>query len=262
MTQDQSNKIWAIVPAAGIGKRMSIGASNDAPNGISSATLASPKQYLSLCGKTIIEHSVERLLSVPQIKGVLVCVSQSDEHWQSLDISKNDSVISVHGGKERMHSVYNALNYLQKNILKSEEPNVNNQFVLVHDAVRPCVLVSDIENLIKKISNDKVGGLLATPAVDTLKRVDSDCRVIETLPRDECWRAQTPQMFKIELLKKSIELLLSQNKVASDEAGAIEAAGFQAKVVEGAQENIKLTLPSDLPLLEAILSSQLNQIKG
>jgi len=234
--------IWAIVPAAGIGKRMS----SDIP-----------KQYLAILGKTILEHTIERLLAVKKITGVLVCISHNDQHWKNLAITKKPSVESVEGGVERMHSVYNALNYLVENHFSKNNNSHANPFVLVHDAVRPCVSVLDIEKLIENLSEDEVGGLLATPAVDTLKRVNEQGRVVETISRENCWRAQTPQMFRLGLLKKSIELQLNRKQVVSDEAGAMEAAGFQPKIVEGSQENIKLTLPSDLPLLEGILLRQI-----
>lgn len=243
-TKEPNQKIWAIVPAAGIGKRME----SD-----------TPKQYLKILDKTILEHTIERLLSVSNIEGVLVCVSRNDLNWQNLAIVKHKNVLSVYGGQERMHSVYNALNFLEKHLGKASASNTINPFVLVHDAVRPCVRGEDIKQLIKALENDNVGGLLATPAVDTLKRVNDYGRVIETLARENCWRAQTPQMFRSALLQKSIELLMNREQVASDEAAAMEAAGFSAKIVEGSQENIKLTLPSDLLLLEAILSRQINE---
>src|SRR5690606_32781563 len=118
----------------------------------------------------------------------------NDTYWQTLELAKHSAVLSVYGGSERMHSVYNALIFLEKHLAKTSESNTLNPFVLVHDAVRPCVHVQDIEKLIQELQNDDVGGLLATPAVDTLKRVNDQQRVIETLPRENCWRAQTPQM--------------------------------------------------------------------
>lgn len=235
-------KMWVIVPAAGIGSRME----SD-----------TPKQYLRVLGKTILEHTLERLLTISAVEGVLVCLAENDTFWKELPISKHESVLSVQGGSERMHSVYNALNFLQKHF---KQPNDFSSFVLVHDAVRPCVHREDIEKLISELSLDEVGGLLATPAVDTLKRVNENKRVTETLSRERCWRAQTPQMFRMTILKKSIELLLNRGQVVGDESSAMEASGFSVKVVEGSQENIKLTLPSDLPLLEAILKSQ--QVNG
>lgn len=229
---------WAIVPAAGIGSRMN----SDIP-----------KQYLPLLGRTVLEHTLERLVNIDLIEGVVVCLSRQDSHWESLAISRHKKIVTVNGGAERMHSVYKALTFLEK------EHGLQQEFVLVHDAVRPCVKSEDIEKLILAVAADEVGGLLATPAVDTLKRVDDNKRVIETLPREACWRAQTPQMFRLALLCKSIELLLNRNRIASDEAAAIEAAGFQPLIVEGSQENIKLTLPRDLALMETLLAGQQKQ---
>jgi 2-C-methyl-D-erythritol 4-phosphate cytidylyltransferase len=247
-TSSDAPQVWVIVPAAGVGKRM---------------TSDIPKQYLSILGKTIIEHTIERLLEVSYVAGVVVCVARNDDHWKSLTISQHKSVQSVQGGIERMHSVYNALTFLQKKELQIKElqskvtDKQENPFVLVHDAVRPCVLKSDIEKLIDELSLDEVGGLLATPAVDTIKKVNDYGRVVETLPRENCWRAQTPQMFRLNLLQKSIELLLGSGEIANDESEAMEIAGYPAKVIEGSQENIKLTLPSDLALIESILKTQL-----
>ena len=258
-SKEGQSGFWVIVPAAGIGKRMA----SDIP-----------KQYLPILGKTILEYTVERLLEVSAVAGVLVCVARNDKYWNDLAISKHPSVQSVQGGTERMHSVYNALNYLQKELLQKEmlqEESPQNKklrteisseqespFVLVHDAVRPCVKRADIEHLMNELVQDEVGGLLATPAVDTLKKVNEQGRVVETLPRDNCWRAQTPQMFRLNLLQKSIELQLGREQIASDESGAMEAAGYSVKVIEGSQENIKLTLPSDLALIESILKAQLS----
>lgn len=231
-------RFWAIVPAAGIGARMN----SDIP-----------KQYLPLLGRTVLEHTLERLVNIDLIEGVVVCLSCQDMHWASLAISRHEKIVTVNGGAERMHSVYKALHFLQK------EQGLQQEFVLVHDAVRPCVKSEDIEKLILAVVDDEVGGILATPAVDTLKRVDENNRVIETLPRESCWRAQTPQMFRLALLCKSIELLLNRNRLASDEAAAIEASGLQPLIVEGSQENIKLTLPTDLALMETLLAGQQKQ---
>ena len=243
--EDLSNKLWIIVPAAGIGSRMDS---------------EEPKQYLKLFGKTILEHTLERLLGLKDLAGIVVCISNNDQYWSKLPHSKNEKIVSVHGGRERMNSVYNALTYLQR------EQNLEDQFVLVHDAARPCVLLKDIERLISTLAPDEVGGILATPSVDTLKRVDENGSIVETIDRKFCWRAQTPQMFRMSVLQKSIELLLEKNLSVSDESAAIESAGYQAKVVEGGQENIKLTVPSDLALIESILASQkdmeLNRASG
>jgi 2-C-methyl-D-erythritol 4-phosphate cytidylyltransferase len=234
-TNSNKEKFWVIVPAAGVGRRMA---------------QAVPKQYLKVCGKTILEHSIERLLQAPSIAGVLVCVARNDELWSELGLEKNDRVKSVYGGNERMHSVYNALNYLKK------ELDVADRYILVHDAVRPCVSIEDIERLISKVVSEDVGGILASPAVDTLKRVDKDFTIVETIERNKCWRAQTPQMFRLSIMQKSIEVLLNRNMLASDESAAVEASGFKSMIVEGSQQNIKLTMPEDLTIIEAILNAQ------
>ncbi len=231
-----AGKIWAIVPAAGLGKRMG----SD-----------KPKQYLVLQGKTVLEHSIERLLNVPEIAGVIVALHESDNYWPSIAISNHPEVKVVRGGEERMHSVINALEFL-----KTINPDPR-QFVLIHDAVRPCVRVADIRKLIHTLHKDEVGGLLAAPLVDTLKRSDAQGRVAETINRQHCWRALTPQMFRIGLLEKSFEILLNRKQIASDEAAALEVSGFRPKIVEGNSDNIKLTLPGDLVLMDFILTAQL-----
>jgi len=284
-----SHKYWVIVPAAGIGSRMQS---------------EIPKQYLPLrnvgsfishgiesdTDKTVIEHSIHRLLAVPAVAGVVVCIREDDSYWNNLAVSDHPRVFSVIGGEERMHSVYQALVWLQtqdklcftttdsdavdpdaidvsRKVAATNTTNTNvsknslnkNDFVLVHDAVRPCIRTKDVESLIRQLNEDTVGGLLASPLVDSLKRVDKQGAVIESVQRDNCWRAQTPQMFRLSILKKSIETQLHRKQIVSDEASAVEALGLQVKVVEGASDNLKLTLPSDLLLLNAVIQAQANE---
>lgn len=235
-------KVWVVIPAAGSGKRMG---------------LSRPKQYLPLLGKTVIEHTVSRLLSSEYIAGVILALSKDDATWKTLSLAQNENVLCVEGGAERIYSVKNGLLKFQ-NMCK-ENPDELSDWVLVHDAVRPCVSTSDIEHLINSLWSHPVGGLLASPVVDTLKQVDGENNVLDTLDRSLYWRAQTPQMFKATVLLDGIERAISTNFIATDESSIIESMGLQSKVVKASADNLKLTYQEDLPLLEAVLSRQIKE---
>ena len=180
-----SNKIWAVIPAAGVGSRMG---------------LEIPKQYAKLNDITIIEHSLFRLLAHPFIEGVVVAISSGDTAWQSLSIvhdkaslskpALNKPIVVVEGGKERCDSVLNALLRLQQHIAEDD-------WVLVHDAARPCVRLSDIDTLINLLMDHPVGGILASEVRDTMKRSSNTNDIIATVERKHLWHALTPQMFQI-----------------------------------------------------------------
>ncbi|MGO1298140.1 MAG: 2-C-methyl-D-erythritol 4-phosphate cytidylyltransferase, partial [Vibrio sp.] len=170
-------KITAIVPAAGIGSRM---------------RADRPKQYLSLLGKTVLEHTVEKLLSHPQIGFVVIAVSDDDPYYAQLALTKHPRVISVSGGSERAHSVLSALDYVHH--------HRQSEWVMVHDAARPCVHISDITRLIDSVVTHAVGGILAAPVRDTMKRSGAENTITHTVERDALWHALTPQMFRTEAL--------------------------------------------------------------
>jgi len=229
--------IWALVPAGGQGLRM------QAPL---------PKQYLPLLGRPVILHTLERLCTHPRVRGVMVGISDQDRHWQALipmlaNLPKFLGKYS--GGETRAHTVLNGLKALSKHT-KSDD------WVLVHDAVRPCARHADIDKLIAAVGNDREGGLLALPVSDTVKRVDNEGRVVETVRREGLWRAATPQMFRIGALVTALESALKQNIEITDEASAVEAAGGHPRVVAGHADNIKVTLPEDLALAELYLKQQ------
>ncbi len=229
--------IWALVPAGGQGLRM------QAPL---------PKQYLPLLGRPVILHTLERLCTHPRVRGVMVGISDQDRHWQALIpmLSNLPKFLGKYpGGEIRAHTVLNGLKALA-NHAKSED------WVLVHDAVRPCVRHADIDKLIVAVGNDREGGLLAFPVSDTVKRVDNEGRVIETVRREGLWRAATPQMFRIGVLASALENALKQNSEITDEASAVEAAGGHPRVVACHADNIKVTLPEDLALAELYLKQQ------
>jgi 2-C-methyl-D-erythritol 4-phosphate cytidylyltransferase len=223
-------KIFALVPAAGQGTRIGD---------------AMPKQYLPLAGKPMLFHSLETLASVQRIHAVVAILSPLDRHWGEHDWSAFPDKIEAAftGGANRAESVLNALEHLAGRIAKDD-------WILVHDAARPCIGKSLVEQFIDEIEGDPVGGLLAMPLADTLKRAEETLRVAETIPRDGLWRAQTPQMFRSELLTRGLQ----RKPGATDESAAVEhLLGFAPKLVQGENTNIKVTFAEDLELAEMIL---------
>ena len=230
--------IWAVLPAAGIGRRMG-------------STI--PKQYLSIDGDPLLLHALRRLSGVSEIKKIVVVIHPEDSHWaelhESIDEEFKSRIIAVTGGDERYQSVLNGIAALTDLADKDD-------WVLVHDAVRPCVHTSDIENLIQKASLHPIGGLLGYPVENTLKRIDKERGVIETVDRDSYWNAFTPQMFRFIQLKESIESVVASGEKVTDEAEAIELAGFKPIMVAGSKDNIKITHETDLVLASQILKNQ------
>ncbi len=226
-----ANRYSAVVPAAGAGKRFGS---------------ATPKQYLSLHNATIIEHSLHLLLSIERLERIVVAVNADDKRWRDLAVFSDPRIEVTNGGDERCHSVLNGLRHLQQKYGGSE-------WVLVHDVARPCCLRSDIEKLVQQLEHHPVGGILAVPASDTIKRVDSTRQIEETVDRSWLWQAQTPQLFRMRLLLDALNHCIGMGMAVTDEAQAIEALGWQAQVVEGARSNIKITRPEDLALAEFFL---------
>lgn len=229
---NETIKFWAVVPAAGVGKRMNADR---------------PKQYLELVGKTVIEHTLARLLQADVFSAVAVAISAEDSYWPELEIAKHDLIITAPGGKERADSVLSGLKAIR------EKAN-DNDWVLVHDAARPCLTTTDIRLLIDTLVNDDVGGILALPSHDTLKNVQG-CDILETLDRKQIWRALTPQMFRYNMLKSALEKT-EGNPSVTDEASALELMGFTPKIVEGRPDNIKITRPEDLALAQFYMEQQ------
>lgn len=208
-----------------------------------------PKQYLRLGDKSMLEHSVDALLSNKNVDAVLVVVAGTDAEHKSIAARERVLYAAV-GGATRAESVWNGLKAL--NVMLGA---VGDDWVLVHDAARPCLSPRELAVLIDSLKNEEVGGLLATRLTDTLKRDASGGRVSATLPREGLWRAATPQMFRIGLLRKALgdaQLRIS----VTDEASAVEALGGQPHLVEGLPTNIKVTHPEDERLAEAILRMQ------
>jgi len=228
----EPTKTWAVVPAAGVGKRMNADR---------------PKQYLLLNGKTVIEHTLERLLQSDVFTGISVAISAEDPYWPELDVSKQTKIITAPGGKERADSVLSALKAIR-------EQASDNDWVLVHDAARPCITATDIKQLLTSLQHDTVGGILALSSHDTLKNVNG-LDIVGTLDRSHIWRALTPQMFRYGMLKAALEQHQG-NRAITDEASALELQGFQPKIVEGRPDNIKITRPEDLALAQFYMEQQ------
>lgn len=226
-------RYWFVIPAAGIGSRM--GADK-------------PKQYLMLGNKTILEHTITRILNLPNLAGVVVPLSIQDNFWKSLTILQHPLVHTIHGGAQRADSVLNGLNYLA-------DKAHNQDWVLVHDAARPCVTIENIQKLCDDLAGNEVGGILAVPVSDTLKQVVSN-KIQTTVDRSALWQAQTPQLFRYKLLRDCLIQTLARSENITDESSAVELCGYQPKVVEGRTDNIKVTRPDDLLLAEFILKQQ------
>jgi len=234
METDATVRFFAVVPAAGAGARMG------APV---------PKQYLRLGGRTVLEHTLARLCAQPQLRGVALALAADDRHWDALRYECPLPLWRVDGGAERCHSVLNALERLAQEAAPHD-------WVLVHDAARPCVRGSDIDRLIETARRHPVGGLLAVPVRDTMKRADEHATVLETVSRDGLWHALTPQMFRIGELTQAVRSALAEGCLVTDEAAAMERAGRAPRLVPGHSDNIKITRPEDLALAGFFLQQQ------
>ena len=240
MILSQHTPIYAIVPAAGVGSRMQAD---------------KPKQYLKLLGKTILEHTVEKLLVYPAIDKVIIAVSDTDPFYEELSLASHPDVIRVSGGRERADSVLSALNYLLSETLSADVTD-NDSWVMVHDAARPCVSIRDIDKLVAELKDHPVGGILAAPVRDTMKRGNLDQDIIETVDRSNLWHALTPQMFRIGQLQQALCKALDAGVNITDEASAMEWFGLAPKLVAGRSDNLKVTRPEDLALAEFYLSKE------
>lgn len=234
MTVEQQTERWVLVPAAGIGARMG---------------REIPKQYLPLAGHPLLSHTLENILSWPGIAGIVVCVADADCWFEALPEANDPRIHRVAGGAERADSVLAGLHYLEKHAAAGAE-------VLVHDAARPCIAVADVERLMD--GEAPHGAILALPASDTVKQARSagETEIEQTLDRSRIWLAQTPQRAPVALLRNALEQALADGAAVTDEASALEAAGFSPRLVQGSRTNIKVTVPEDLPLAECILAAR------
>ncbi|KPA53750.1 2-C-methyl-D-erythritol 4-phosphate cytidylyltransferase [Photobacterium sp. CAIM 1937] len=231
------DKCIAVVPAAGVGSRMAADR---------------PKQYLTIAGKTILEHSVERLLSLPEIQHVVIAVSKTDPYFPTLPLANDPRITVVDGGAERVDSVFSGLAAI----------NDDNAWVMVHDAARPCVRLDDLRQLMVAAKQSEYGAILATPVRDTMKRAKMNKQgtaIDHTVDREQLWHALTPQMFRAGQLREALTTALAQDAVITDEASALEFCGYSPVLVKGRADNLKVTQPEDLALAEFYLQQLLKE---
>jgi 2-C-methyl-D-erythritol 4-phosphate cytidylyltransferase len=221
--------LWVVIPAAGIGSRFGDG---------------TPKQYHQLAGKAVIEWALQPFLERSDIAGIVVAVADEDNRWLT-----DQKILIAEGGSERSESVLNAL-------LALREEADDLDWVLVHDAARPCLDSGDLDRLIKTLAGDPVGGLLATPVHDTLKRGDGDGRVESTVERRGLWRAMTPQMFRYGLLVRAVGKAVAGQLGVTDESMAVELLGERPILIQGRADNMKITGREDLLRAESVLATR------
>ena len=219
---------WLVIPAAGVGARMAADR---------------PKQYLEVAGRCILEHTLDCFLDHPGLLGVMVCLAVDDPYWPNLALASDPRIRRADGGRERADSVLAGLRALQ--LAGAAEDD----WVLVHDAARPNLARSDLDRLLDTLATDPVGGLLAVPARDTLKRADAAGRVAQTVDRAVIWQAYTPQMFRLGDLRQALDAALAVGVPITDEASALEWVGKAPRLVEGRADNLKVTRPEDLQWL-------------
>lgn len=228
---DNTSPFWLVIPAAGIGTRIG----GDLP-----------KQYCVINGKSILEYTLDAFLGIPGLKGIVIAIHKDDQHFAKLPLANHSLIKTVVGGKERADSVLNALAFLENQCVECD-------WVLVHDAARPCVLSVDVIAMINNLSTSNIGGIMAVPVGDTIKVVSNQGEIVKTEDRRALWQAQTPQMFRLGILQKALLTAHEKNIIVTDEASAIELLGYTPRVFQGKRSNIKITLPEDLTMAESLL---------
>ncbi|WP_396616966.1 2-C-methyl-D-erythritol 4-phosphate cytidylyltransferase [Lysobacter soli] len=230
-------RIWAVLPAAGRGTRFGGEV---------------PKQYLEAAGKPLIEHALDALLSHPRIDGAMVALAADDARWPGWTSRHGKPLLRCNGGGERADSVLAALHALPSDV-------GDDALILVHDAARPNLQAGDIDRLIDVATTHPDGAILGAPVRDTLKRADAAAHIVATEPRSALWRAFTPQAFRRGALTAALERARADGVVVTDEAMAMERTGAHPALVEGREDNLKVTTPSDLTLMEWLFQSRPDQ---
>lgn len=221
--------VCAVVPAAGLGRRMQT---------------VCPKQYLSIANKTLLEHAVDALLANACVQRIVIAITPGDPRFYQLSLVSHPQITVVDGGAERADSVLAGLRALPEA-----------KWVLVHDAARPCLHQDDLNRLLALRETSQVGGILAAPVRDTMKRsIANQPRIAHTVERNDLWHALTPQFFPRDLLFTCLTRALNEQAVITDEASALEYCGFHPELVAGRADNIKVTRPEDLALAEFYLT--------
>jgi 2-C-methyl-D-erythritol 4-phosphate cytidylyltransferase len=230
-------RYFLVIPAAGSGRRFSSPV---------------PKQYAALAGATVIEHALAPFEADPDCAGIVIATAADDPFWPPVAARCSKQVETAPGGEQRAHSVRNALRALAGRARDED-------WIMVHDAARPCFCAADLDTLKRELGSHAVGGLLAVPLADTLKRAADAAsgEVAATLDRSGLWRAATPQVFRFGVLLRALESALSANRIPTDEAQAVEWAGLKPRLVAGRADNIKVTTADDLALAGAILKLRL-----
>ena len=224
--------IWAVVPAAGSGSRFGGEV---------------PKQYLQVAGEPLLAHTLRALLAHPGVAGVVVVLAEDDPRWPGWSELEGKPVRHCVGGKSRADSVLAGLQALPDEVRADD-------FVLVHDAARPNLALADLGQLLERGRVDPVGAILAAPVRDTLKRAGDEGGIDRTVPRERLWRALTPQMFRRLQLSQALEKARSAGVEVTDESMAMERKGARPLLIEGREDNIKITTPADLAYFEFLLS--------
>jgi 2-C-methyl-D-erythritol 4-phosphate cytidylyltransferase len=215
---------------------------------------ARPKQYLPLRGRAILQHTLERIGRYPRLRGLVVGIAADDAYWPTLATEIPTLMTTYVGGAERAQTVLNGLRALETYAAPDD-------WVLVHDAARPCVRHADIDALLAAVTGHADGGLLALPLSDTVKRADHNGCVEDTVPRARLWRALTPQVFRLAALSDALESAMRAGAQITDEASAMEYSGARPRLVHGHADNIKITLPEDLVLAELFLREQERELR-
>ncbi|NLB57598.1 MAG: 2-C-methyl-D-erythritol 4-phosphate cytidylyltransferase [Gammaproteobacteria bacterium] len=224
--------IWAVVPAAGLGSRFG----GDVP-----------KQYLEVAGEPLLAHTLRTLLAHPGVAGAVVVLAQDDPRWPGWSELEGKSVLACVGGESRAESVLAGLGALPESVRADD-------FVLVHDAARPNLHADDLGQLLERGRADPVGGILAAPVRDTLKRAGDEGGIDRTEPRERLWRALTPQLFRRLQLARAMQAARDAGVAVTDESMAMERKGARPLLIEGREDNIKITTPADLDYFEFLLS--------
>ena len=233
MTPDQvRGRLWVVVPAAGRGTRFG-------------GEL--PKQYLEVAGRPLIAHTLDVLLSHPSVSGAVVVLADDDGYWRGMEAPGGKPIMTCIGGAERADSVLAGLNALPDTVRADE-------FVLIHDAARPNLAHADLDRLLDVGTVDPVGAILAAPVRDTLKRAGDDGGIDRTEPRERLWRALTPQLFRRMQLSRALAAAYAAGAAITDESMAMERQGMRPLLVEGSEDNFKITTPADLARFEYVLS--------
>lgn len=232
----EKENLWCVIPASGVGVRMGSGR---------------PKQYMELGGKKILEWTLQVFVGLPEVRSIIVGIADSDTWWPTIPFSTHKNIHTSVGGAERIQTVINGLKQLRQ-LCRAQDYD----WVLVHDAVRPCVLREDVIKLVQTCRQTDHGGLLGCEIVDTVKRADEQGKVVKTESRKGLWRAMTPQMFRLRDLESALLSAMNSGHYSTDESAAMELAGYQPQIVSGDPSNIKITRLSDIKLAETILGQQ------